>query len=137
VANILIIDEEDDSRKLLKRLLERNGHHAWAFVNQAEALACIANTKLDLALMSVTSRRGTALAILDELKRANPDLKVMVIADFGPEVTAEAISADSFLIKPVDLDAVEKQVRELLKHRSPDMGLDSEINYNTTGSLNK
>jgi DNA-binding NtrC family response regulator len=137
VANILILDEEDDSRKLLKRLLERNGHHAWAFVEPSEALECVTNTNLDLALMNITSRRGAALAILDELKRANPDLKVMVIADFGPEVTAEAISADSFLIKPVDLDAVEKQVRELLKHRSHDPGRDSEINYNTTGSFNK
>lgn len=120
MATIFILDEETDSLKLLKRLLERNAHHVQAFDRPAEALEWVAKRKLDLALVNVTSRRNSALAVLNELKRLNPGIKTMVIADYVPDEAVEAISADDFLMKPVDIDAVEKKVRELLKHRAPD-----------------
>ncbi len=137
VANILILDEEDDSRKLLERLLERNGHHAWAFVKPAEALECVANRKLDLVLMNVTTRSGAVLAILNELKRVNPDLKVMVIADYLPQEADEGEPADCLLVKPMDIDVVERKVRELLQHPSPELGSGTVASCNITGSLNK
>ncbi len=137
MANILILDEETDSLKLLKRLLERNAHQVWAFARPAEALEWVAKSRLDLALVNVTSRRNSALAVLSELKRLNPRIKTMVIGDCMPEEMAEAVSADDFLVKPVDIDAVEKKVRELLKHQPRDLGSCTGRNYNITGSLDK
>jgi DNA-binding NtrC family response regulator len=134
VANILILDDEDDSLKLLKRLLERNAHSVQAFVRPSEAVQCAAAMQLDLALVNVTSRRNSALAVLNELRTVNPGLKTVVIADYVPEETLEAISADDFLMKPVDIDLVEKKVRELLKHRSPD---GNKRNRNIKRLLNK
>ncbi len=133
MATILILDEEVDSRMLLKRLLERNAHHVWAFANPDGALECAATKSLDLALVNVTSRRGEAPALLKELKRVNPGLKVIVIAHFVSPETGDGISADCFLVKPMDIDSVEKKVRELLHHPSPDLGSGNMINRNTTG----
>jgi DNA-binding NtrC family response regulator len=137
VATILILDEEADSCMLLKRLLERNAHQVWAFVNVTDALECAATKSLDLALVNLASRHDTGLAVPAALKRANPGLKVMVIADYVPEEGTQVISADGFLVKPVDIDAVEKQVRELLQNRSPDLGSDDIENRSVTGSFNK
>jgi DNA-binding NtrC family response regulator len=137
VATILILDEEADSCMLLKRLLERNAHEVWAFVNANDALECAATKSLDLALVNLASRHDTGLAVPAALKRANPSLKVMVIANYVPEEGTQVISADGFLVKPVDIDAVEKQVRELLQNRSPDLGSDDIENRSVTGSFNK
>jgi len=120
VANILILDEEADSCMLLKRLLERGKHSLWAFVKSAEALRCVAAERPDLAIVSVTSRRGANMAIISELKQARPGLKVMVIADYVPDASVENLFADAFLIKPLDIDAVEMKVRELLFHTGSD-----------------
>ena len=122
---------------LLKRLLERNAHHVWAFVNPTDALRCAVTRKLDLAVVNVTSTRGVDLSVPASMKRANPGLKVMVIADYVPEEGIQAMSADGFLVKPVDIDEVERKVRELLQNRSPDLGSGAVASCNITGSFNK
>jgi response regulator RpfG family c-di-GMP phosphodiesterase len=137
VATILILDEETDSCMLLKRLLERNAHQVWAFVNANDALECAAVKSLDLALVNLASRHDTGLAVPAALKRANPGLKVMVIADSVHEEGTQAVSADGFLVKPVDIDSVERKVRELLQKQSPDLGSDAVENCNVTGSYSK
>ncbi len=137
MATILVLDEESDSCLLLKRLLERNAHEVWAFVNANDALECAATKTLDLALVNLASRHEAGLAVPAALKSVNPDVKVMVIADYLPQVTAEGGPADCFLVKPMDIDAVEKKVRELLHHPSPDLGSGNMTNCNITGLLNK
>jgi len=137
VASILILDEEADSCMLLKRLLERNAHQVWAFVKANDALECAATKSLDLALVNLASRHDAGLAFLAALKRVNPDVKVMVIADYVPEEGTRAWSADSFLVRPIDIDAVEKKVRDLLQNRSPEFGSGVSENSSLTGSFNK
>lgn len=115
MATILILDEETDSCMLLKRLLERNAHLVWASRTPADALECAASRALDMVLVSVTSRRGLDGAIVERLKSIHPGVKVMVIADHVPKEAVQALSVDDFLMKPVDIDAVERKVRELLQ----------------------
>ena len=124
MASILILDEEADSCMMLKRLLEPSTHRLWAFVNPSEALECAAARKPDLVLVSVTSRHGTNLAILAELKSVCPGLKIIFLGDYVPDERLQALSADAFLIKPVDIDTVERKVRELLRCRSCDFSSD-------------
>jgi DNA-binding NtrC family response regulator len=137
VVTILILDEEADSCMLLKRLLDRNANHLFAFVDAGEALECAATNSLDLAIVNVSSRHGPRMDVLAALKSVNPDVKVMVIADYLPRETAEGEPADCFLVKPMDIDAVEKKVRELLQHPSPNLGSGKMISCNITGSFNK
>jgi DNA-binding NtrC family response regulator len=133
VATILILDEEADSCMLLKRLLDRNANRLFAFVDAGEALECAATNSLDLAIVNVSSRHGPRMDVLAALKSVNPDVKVMVIADYVPPETGDAMSADCFLIKPMDIDAVEGKVRELLQHPSPELGSGNMTNCNITG----
>lgn len=137
VATILILDEEADSCMLLKRLLERNAHQVWAFVNANDALECAATNSLDLALVNLASRHDTGLAVPAALKKANPGLKVMVIADYVAEEGSQSMSADGFLVRPVDIDEVERKVRELLQNRSSDLGSDAIENRLVTGLYSK
>lgn len=137
MATILILDEEADSCMLLKRLLERNAHQVWAFVTANDALECAATKSVDLALVSLASRHNTGLAVPAALKRANSGLKIMVIADYVPEEGSQSMSADGFLVKPVDIDEVERKVRELLQHPSPDLGSGNMANCNISRSFNK
>jgi DNA-binding NtrC family response regulator len=121
VATILILDEETDSCMLLKRLLERNAHNVWAARTPADALECAATRNLDMVLVSVTSRRGLDAGVLEELKSIHPALRVMVIGDHLPKDALEGMSVDDYLVKPVDIDAVERKVRELLQRRPQDL----------------
>ena len=137
MASILILDEEADSCMLLKRLLERSIHRLWAFVKPADALECAATRKPDLALVNVTSRHGVDLEVLTELRKVNPGLKVIVLGNYVPEESLRAMLADAYLIKPVDIDAVERKVRELLPNLAHEMGSDHDESCIVTESTTK
>jgi ActR/RegA family two-component response regulator len=88
-----------------------------AFTNSGEALECAARTNVELALVTLPSGRDTSLVVAAALKSADPDVKVMVIGDYVPEGKVETLSADDFLVKPVEISTVERRIRELLQNR--------------------
>jgi CheY-like chemotaxis protein len=111
VARILVLDRQDDSRMLLKRLLERNGHEVGAFSTSAELLREAAGSKPRLVILTTSFRVSATLAA--DLKAGSGDIKVMTITDlFNGD--SEPAMVDDFLIKPVDIEAIERKVGELL-----------------------
>jgi DNA-binding NtrC family response regulator len=114
VANILVLDEEADTRLLLKRVLELNGHEAQVCRDETGALAYAASTFFDLAILSSpTGRSGTA-RLVETLKAANKGLKILTILDQGAADYGEGDEDGALLFRPVELDAIESKVRELL-----------------------
>ncbi len=96
---------------LLKRLLERNGHDVTACANSADLLVRAATSKPDLVILTTSFRVSARLAA--ELKAHNTTVRVMTITDFFREDSHPAL-LDDFLIKPVDIEAIEKKVNALL-----------------------
>ena len=92
---------------------------------------------VDLAIVNLASRHDPGSAVPAALKSVNSRVKVMVIADYVPAEGSQSMSADCFLVKPVDIDEVERKVRELLQHPTPDLGSGNMRNCNITGSFNK
>lgn len=114
VATILILDEETDSRMLLKRVLELNGHQVTACSDAGQALAQAASRAFDLAILNITAGWSSLTRLPGLLRAADSKLKVMTIADHGAEKVSEGYPADALLFRPVDLEVIEAKVRELL-----------------------
>lgn len=119
LAIILVLDEEADSCMLLKRVLQRMGHKVFAFRNSKEASEWAASNMPDLGIANVRQRHSRGFPIFGRLKEVNRELKVMVITDAFSEELSDRWFADDFLIKPLDIDAVEIKVRRLLARERP------------------
>jgi two-component system, OmpR family, alkaline phosphatase synthesis response regulator PhoP len=114
VATILVLDAEADSCLLFKRFLEREGHKVLACEERGQALKLASSTHLDLAIVNVDSGRKNRAEVAHLLKAHISGLRVLVIMDFVPEERERMASSDDFLLKPVELDAMEAKVRDLL-----------------------
>jgi DNA-binding NtrC family response regulator len=114
LAIILVLDEEADSCMLLKRVLQRMGHKVFAFGNSKEASEWAASNVPDLGIVNVRQRHSRGFPMFGRLKEVNPNLKVMVISGVFSDELSDKWFADDFLIKPLDIDAVELKVRMLL-----------------------
>ncbi|MFH0822681.1 MAG: response regulator [Pseudomonadota bacterium] len=114
MATILIMDEEADSRMLLKRVLELNGHQVTACRDPEEALAQATERPFDLAVLNIPTGSGRAAGLPAGLRASVDGLKVMTIADYGPHRDAPGVMEDDVLFRPVELEAIEAKVRELL-----------------------
>ena len=105
--DILIVDDEKDIRDLVSGVLEDEGFSTRTAANSDEALQALSERRPSLALLDVWLQ-GSALdglQLLEEIKRRDPTLPVLVISGHGNLDTAVAAirqGAVDFIEKPFE-----------------------------------
>lgn len=107
--DILVVDDEQDIRELVAGVLEDDGFDTRTAANSDEALAAIRDRRPSLVLLDVWLKGSTldGLDILDEIKRRDPSLPVIVISGHGNLDTAVAAvhrGATDFIEKPFEAE---------------------------------
>lgn len=107
--NILVVDDEEDIRDLVAGVLEDEGYTARVAADSDTALAAIADLRPSLVLLDVWLKgsRLDGLDLLDEIKRRDPSLPVLVISGHGNLDTAVAAvrrGAADFIEKPFEAE---------------------------------
>lgn len=105
--DILVIDDEADIRELVAGTLEDEGYVARTAANSDATLAALAERRPSLVLLDVWlhGSRLDGLALLDEIKRRDPSLPVIVFSGHGNLDTAVAAvrqGAVDFIEKPFE-----------------------------------
>lgn len=103
--DVLIIDDEADIRELVAGVLEDEGYTPRTAANSDSALAAIAERRPSLVLLDVwlQGSRLDGLELLEEIKRRDPALPVLMISGHGNLDTAVAAirnGAIDFIEKP-------------------------------------
>jgi two-component system, NtrC family, nitrogen regulation response regulator NtrX len=107
--DILVVDDEEDIRDLVAGVLEDEGYAARTAADSDSALAAIADLRPSLVLLDVWLKgsRLDGLDLLDEIKRRDPSLPVLVISGHGNLDTAVAAvrrGAADFIEKPFEAE---------------------------------
>ncbi|MGH7467741.1 MAG: sigma-54-dependent transcriptional regulator [Longimicrobiales bacterium] len=125
MARILVVDDEEGIRKILKQVLEYEGHDVSAAGGGGEGLASFQEFRPDLTLLDVKMARMDGLEVLDRIRETDPAAVVVMISGHGTiETAVEATrrGAYDFLEKPLDTDRLLVTIRNGLQHR----GLEQE-----------
>ncbi len=147
--DILVVDDEADIRDLVAGVLEDDGYAPRVAADSEAALAAIADRRPSLVLLDVWLKgsRLDGLDLLDEIKRRDPSLPVLVISGHGNLDTAVAAirrGAADFIEKPFEAErllllvarATEterlKRENEALRAR---VGFEDELT-GTSGAIN-
>ncbi|CUU01626.1 two-component system, NtrC family, response regulator AtoC [Armatimonadetes bacterium GBS] len=118
MAKILIVDDEQNIRRVLARAFEKNGYEVSVAENAHQALRLVDEFQPDLVLSDVVMPGPTGLELLKKLRAKYPDLPVVMMTAFGTiPMAVEAIrsGAFEFLTKPLDMDSLFKVVRHALE----------------------
>ncbi len=107
--DILVVDDEADIRDLVAGVLEDDGYAPRVAADSDSALAAIADRRPSLVLLDVWLKgsRLDGLDLLDEIKRRDPTLPVLVISGHGNLDTAVAAirrGAADFIEKPFEAE---------------------------------
>jgi two-component system nitrogen regulation response regulator NtrX len=105
--DILVVDDEQDIRELVAGVLEDEGYSARSAANSTEALAALAERRPSLILLDVwlQGSKLDGLQLLEEIKRRDPTLPVLMISGHGNLDTAVAAirqGAVDFIEKPFE-----------------------------------
>jgi two-component system nitrogen regulation response regulator NtrX len=107
--DILIVDDEHDIRELVAGVLEDEGYETRGAADSDAALEAISARRPSLVLLDVwlQGSRLDGLELLDELKRRDPSIPVLVISGHGNLDTAVAAirrGAADFIEKPFEAE---------------------------------
>ena len=120
MARLLIVDDEDSVRDVLRQLFDYEGHEVATASSGAEALRLARADPPDVAFLDVKMPEMDGLEVLDRLRVLAPDSQVVMISGHGTIDTAiEATrrGAYDFLEKPLDTDRLLVTLRNALQVR--------------------
>ncbi len=117
MARLVVIDDEIDLCELIRRMFLDQGHDVVYFTDEDEALAWLRQENADLLIVDIQLKRKTGIDILRHVHDLDFRPKVIIITAYPSIRTAkEAVSlgASDYLIKPVDIDELERKVNRIL-----------------------
>lgn len=119
MANILIVDDSEMFREIMRDILEKSGQTVvGAATNGAEGVRMFLELRPDIVTMDITMPEMSGIEALGKIIEADPYAKVIMVSSAGQEsVVNEAmiIGACAFLQKPYELEQVLEVVMDVLR----------------------
>src|SRR5919106_5906106 len=119
-ASILVIDDEEIMREILEALLTREGYHVRLAASAAEGLELAKSVPFDAAIVDVMMPGMDGITALEELRKLDEDLPVLMITAFASVETAIAAmkrGAFDYITKPFKNDEVLIVARNAVERR--------------------
>jgi DNA-binding NtrC family response regulator len=119
-GTILVIDDEEIMREILETLLTREGYDVRLASSGAEGLELARALPFDAAIVDIMMPGLDGIATLDELKRIDDDLAVVMITAFASvesAISAMKSGAFDYITKPFKNDEVLVVVRNAIERR--------------------
>ena len=114
---VLIVEDNDDAREMLKVLLEHEGHEVYEAVDGTEAVRAASRLRPDLALVDVGLPIIDGYEVARFIRRQDyQPQRLVALTGYGQPVDRErALSAgfDDHLVKPVDPDRLAELLQKL------------------------
>jgi two-component system response regulator AtoC len=118
---ILIVDDEETLCYFLKASLEEKGYQATTVYTAAEGLDIVTRQQIDLVLLDLKLPDGDGLDVLDQIRRADANLPVIVLtghAGVESAVRAMKLGAYDYLEKPINLEELSITAAKALESRA-------------------
>ena len=91
-TTVLVVDDEDDVRGLLRRRLESAGYTAIEADGPKSALRVLDKTKVDVLLTDVLMPERSGVGLIQDVRRTHPGVRVVAMSGaFEPEDVARLV----------------------------------------------
>jgi YesN/AraC family two-component response regulator len=114
--SILVVDDEEDVRRALVRVLRREGYEIVAASSGPEALALLQRSSIDIIVTDQMMPEMTGLEFLVEAKRVQPSAIRIILTGYADFEVVKAAINDAeiyrFLTKPWDDDDLRLTLRQ-------------------------
>ena len=120
--SVLVVEDEDPLRRLVERILVRDGYHVTLARHGADALhiASTLEDPIELVITDLVMPELGGREVAEALRASNPSLPVLFISGYDPDpvvLDASDHAPTAFLAKPFTGSALLARVRELAPAR--------------------
>ena len=119
-GTILVVDDEDVFREMLKDVLEYLGYHVLTAENGAEGLDVFKSNQpaIDLVILDMNMPVMDGRELFQALKKLAPDVKALLATGFTLDGEVQTLMNEGimgFIQKPFRVDTISKAIDEILK----------------------
>ncbi len=115
---VLVIDNEDDARRLCEELLAGEGYEVYSATDTLSGLEMVKNLKPDMVIMDLHLPEINGIEGLRRIKSLKEETLTVLVTGRGTmETVKEAMrhGAYDYITKPFDVELVKEVVNEGLK----------------------
>ena len=115
-ARILLVEDHEDTARMMARLLRNGGHQVWTAGSVAAARLIVERQEFDLMISDIGLPDGSGLDLMEELVRRH-GMRGIALSGYGMEQDIFRSHAAGFmehLTKPVKLDELRRAVSRML-----------------------
>lgn len=118
MVQILIVDDDKNTRRWMRALLEAEGYQVTEAEDGERALEALDRTRVDLVVLDVMMPRMDGYAFTEALRASRGDLPVLMVS--AKQLPADRkkgflVGIDDYMTKPVDEEEMLLRIKALLR----------------------
>lgn len=116
--NILVVEDDNNTRKLMEALLLQNGYEVILAEDGVDALDKMDNHHVDLVVLDLMMPRMDGYEFIETLRKCDNNLPVLMVT--AKETPADKrkgflVGTDDYMVKPVDEEEMILRIAALLR----------------------
>lgn len=118
MVNILVVDDNESIRRLMKTYLIRDGYNVFIAADGLEALDLLAQEHIDLIILDIMMPHMDGYTLAKELRALQYNLPLLMITakeTIEDRKKVYAVGTDDYMVKPIDFDEMLLRVAALLR----------------------
>jgi len=130
-AHILVVDDDDRIRTLLKRFLQERGYRVSTAPHAEKALATLNALEFDLLVLDVMmpGMDGFGLTEAVRTRSETPILLLTARGDTEDRIKGLSLGADDYLAKPFEPEELILRINAILKRTKPATAAISQVEF--------
>ena len=135
MQKILVVDDEEDLREILRFNLESEGYTVETAASAEEVLGML-GTRFDLLLLDVMMDKMSGFEMAQKMREAGDNTPIIFLTArdaHDDQLQGFGVGADDYITKPFSFDTVLARVRAVLRRSNQN----NQSNQNTPNTLTK
>jgi DNA-binding NtrC family response regulator len=137
MVKILIVDDDEDWRKMFSRIMKDRGYMTDEASSGVEAIEKVSSEHFDIVLLDLIMPKISGMDALAEIRKINTRTKVIIVTGFatiGSAVEAMKRGASDYISKPFNAGTLDLAIRRAIEMENFDLssdmpGLDQALKF--------
>jgi DNA-binding response OmpR family regulator len=120
MGTVLIVDDQEDLRFSLAKIVEKQGYHATTAANGAHALEMLHSAIVDLVFLDIGLPDKSGISLIGRIKAINDDIDIVMLTGINEAKTVvQALPAGAvdYIVKPFDIIEFKAILQRILQAR--------------------